>query len=98
MAFDVNGNSPPVCPYALCGIVTLIVVFCCGSRTTIGSSAILWGAAYGGSLFRHSIFKSGIIDPWFNLCYFLSFIISLLYHWKRMASIRKDCKGAAYTM
>ena len=70
-------------PNAICGIVTLIVVFLCGSRVYDRKFGILWALAYGGSLFPNMYFKSGIIDPWFNLFTFLSLYNFILYHWKR---------------
>jgi len=70
-------------PNALCGIVTLIVVFVCGSRIYDRKFGILWALAYGGSLFPNMYFKSGIIDPWFNLFTFLALYNFILYHWKR---------------
>lgn len=70
-------------PNALCGIATLIVVFCIGRRIYDTRFGILWALAYGGSLFPNMYFKSGIIDPWFNLFTFLSLYYFILYHWKR---------------
>src|SRR6201991_2161713 len=70
-------------PNAICGILTLIVVFLCGSRIYDRKFGILWALAYGGSLFPNMYFKAGIIDPFFNLFTFLSLYNFILYHWKR---------------
>jgi 4-amino-4-deoxy-L-arabinose transferase-like glycosyltransferase len=70
-------------PNALCGVITLIVVFLCGSRIYDRKFGVLWALAYGGSLFPNMYFKSGIIDPFFNLFTFLSLYNFILYHWKR---------------
>jgi len=70
-------------PNALCGIITLIVVFCVGRRIYDTRFGVLWALAYGGSLFPNMYFKSGIIDPFFNLFIFLSLYYFILYHWKR---------------
>jgi 4-amino-4-deoxy-L-arabinose transferase-like glycosyltransferase len=70
-------------PDAICGIVTLMVVFLCGSRIYDKKFGLLWALAFGGSLFPNMYFKSGIIDPWFNLFTFLSLYFFILYHWKR---------------
>jgi 4-amino-4-deoxy-L-arabinose transferase-like glycosyltransferase len=72
-------------PNAICGIATLIVVFLCGTRIHDKKFGVLWALAYGGSLFPNMYFKSGIIDPWFNLFIFLSLYFFILYHWKRNA-------------
>jgi len=58
-------------PNALCGVVTLLVLFRIGRRlhgTVFGG---LWALAYLGSVLPHLYFRSGIIDPWFNLFIFL---------------------------
>ncbi|WP_143305558.1 ArnT family glycosyltransferase [Chitinophaga vietnamensis] len=70
-------------PNALCGIATLIVVYLCGRRIHDSKFGILWALAFGGSLFPNMYFKSGIIDPWFNLFIFLSLYYFILYTWKR---------------
>lgn len=70
-------------PNAICGIVTLIIVFLCGSKIYDKKFGILWALAFGGSLFPNMYFKSGIIDPWFNLFTFLSLYYFILYHWSR---------------
>src|SRR3984885_13970296 len=70
-------------PNAICGIATLLVVFLCGRKVYDTKFGLLWALAYGGSLFPNMYFKSGIIDPWFNLFTFLSLYYFILYHWKR---------------
>jgi len=70
-------------PNAVCGIVTLVVIFICGSRIYDKKFGVLWALAFGGSLFPNMYFKSGIIDPWFNLFTFLSLYNFILYHWVR---------------
>ncbi|AEW00485.1 hypothetical protein A4D02_24455 [Niastella koreensis] len=70
-------------PNAICGIATLLVVYAVGRRIYDTRFGILWALAYGGSLFPNMYFKSGIIDPWFNLFIFLSLYNFILYHWKK---------------
>ncbi len=70
-------------PNAVCGIITLLVVFSCGKRVYGERFGIYWALAYAGSIFPNMYFKSGIIDPWFNLFTFLSIYYLILYHWKR---------------
>jgi 4-amino-4-deoxy-L-arabinose transferase-like glycosyltransferase len=70
-------------PNAICGIITLIVVFICGSRIYDKKFGVLWALTFGGSLFPNMYFKSGIIDPWFNLFTFLSLFNFIMYHWAR---------------
>ncbi|MBC9929755.1 ArnT family glycosyltransferase [Chitinophaga qingshengii] len=77
-------------PNAICGIVTLIVLFVCGTRLYDRKFGILWALAFGGSLFPNMYFKSGIIDPWFNLFTFLALYYFILYHWKRNGFDKED--------
>ena len=72
-------------PNAICGIVTLLTVFAVGKKLFGERFGFLWVLAFAGSLFPNMYFKSGIIDPWFNLFIFLSLYFFILYHWKRNA-------------
>jgi 4-amino-4-deoxy-L-arabinose transferase-like glycosyltransferase len=62
-------------PDAICGIVMMVLVFMAGSRYFSSRLGLLWALAYVGSLTPHLYFKSGIIDPVFNL-----FILLGLFH------------------
>lgn len=58
-------------PNAICGIVTLLCLYQFGKK--LGNERQGWwvALAYGGSILPSFYFKSGIIDPWFNLFIFL---------------------------
>jgi 4-amino-4-deoxy-L-arabinose transferase-like glycosyltransferase len=58
-------------PNAMCGILTLLVLYRIGDQLRGRVFAILWPLAYVGSILPHLYFRSGIIDPWFNLFIFL---------------------------
>ncbi len=58
-------------PNALCGIATLLVLFNIGRRLVGVNFGWWWVLVYVGSFLPHLYFKSGIIDPWFNLFIFL---------------------------
>lgn len=60
-------------PNAVCGILTLALLYRIGNRLHGKPFGLLWSMAYFGSLLPHLYFKSGIIDPWFNLFIFLGF-------------------------
>jgi 4-amino-4-deoxy-L-arabinose transferase-like glycosyltransferase len=62
-------------PNAICGAVTLLVVYRLGKRIYDEKFARLWALAFAGSLLPDFYFHSGIIDPWFNLFIFLG-----IYH------------------
>ena len=61
-------------PDAICGIFTLITLFYTGRRFFNEQFGFLWMLVYGGSILPFFYFKSGIIDPWFNLFIFLGII------------------------
>jgi 4-amino-4-deoxy-L-arabinose transferase-like glycosyltransferase len=58
-------------PNAIAGVVTLIVLFLTGSRLRNIRFGLIWTISYGASILPFLYFKSGIIDPWFNLFIFL---------------------------
>ena len=58
-------------PNALCGMLTLLLLFRIGDQLRGRVFGALWALAYGGSILPHLYFRSGIIDPWFNLFIFL---------------------------
>jgi len=58
-------------PNALVGIVTLQVLYAIGKKLVDARFGLVWALAYFGSLAPHLYFKSGIIDPTFNLFIFL---------------------------
>jgi 4-amino-4-deoxy-L-arabinose transferase-like glycosyltransferase len=59
-------------PNAICGILTLVLLYRFGTRMTDSRFGWIWTLVYAGSLLPQLYFKSGIIDPWFNLFIFLS--------------------------
>jgi 4-amino-4-deoxy-L-arabinose transferase-like glycosyltransferase len=56
---------------ALCGILTLLIVYRIGKGLFDRRFGLLWAGAFLGSFMPHLFFKSGIIDPVFNLFIFL---------------------------
>ncbi len=58
-------------PDAICGVCTLLVLFNIGRKVYNNLFGLLWVLIYAGSFLPHFYFKSGIIDPWFNLFIFL---------------------------
>ncbi len=66
-------------PNAVCGAVTLVVVYLLGRRIYDRKFGMLWVLAYAGSLLPGFYFHTGIIDPWFNLFIFLGIYQFALY-------------------
>lgn len=61
-------------PNALCGIVSLLVLFNTGRKLFDNKFGVTWVLLYAGSLLPFFYFKSGIIDPCFNLFIFLGIV------------------------
>lgn len=61
-------------PNALVGIATIILVYSIGKKYFSPSFGLLWAFGFIGSFLPHFYFKSGIIDPLFNI-----FIFSSIY-------------------
>lgn len=59
-------------PNAVCGVITLPLLYELGRRLHSRQLGFFWALAYAGSFLPHFYFRSGIIDPWFNLWIFLS--------------------------
>jgi len=72
-------------PNALCGIATLVLLFRMGQRLYDTRFGIIWAGVYFGTILPFLYFKSGIIDPWFNLFIFLGLYFFILFYWKKEA-------------
>lgn len=59
-------------PNAVAGIISLCVLYYIGNKVSSKRFGWLWVMVYAGSWLPHFYFKSGIIDPVFNLFIFLS--------------------------
>jgi 4-amino-4-deoxy-L-arabinose transferase-like glycosyltransferase len=71
-------------PNAVCGTVTLLVLFNIGRKQYDNQFGFLWIMSYACSILPLMYFKSGIIDPWFNLFIFLGIHLFISYtHIKR---------------
>ncbi|MCU0390734.1 MAG: glycosyltransferase family 39 protein [Thermoflexibacter sp.] len=67
-------------PNAICGIIALVVLYNFGKKLYNHTFGILWAGSYFGSILPHFYFKSGIIDPFFNLFIFLSLYYFFLFY------------------
>ncbi|HTA61286.1 MAG TPA: glycosyltransferase family 39 protein [Bacteroidia bacterium] len=66
-------------PDAICGIITLNLTYYLGRKYNNHTFGLLWTLCYAASFLPFLYFKTGIIDPWFNLFIFLS--ICFLLQW-----------------
>ena len=70
-------------PNAICGMLTLPLLYHLGRRLRDARLGLLWAGAYLGSVLPHLYFKSGIIDPWFNLFMFVGLYAFIQAVWKK---------------
>jgi 4-amino-4-deoxy-L-arabinose transferase-like glycosyltransferase len=68
-------------PNAICGLLTLLLVYHLGRRLHDQAFGWLWVLAWLGSLLPHLYFRSGIIDPWFNLLIFVGLYSFIEFRW-----------------
>lgn len=66
-------------PNALCGVITLMVLYKTGKELNDRKFALTWVFVYASTLLPHVFFKSGIIDPWFNLIIYVA-VYYLIQH------------------
>ncbi|HET7896300.1 MAG TPA: glycosyltransferase family 39 protein, partial [Flavisolibacter sp.] len=66
-------------PNAVCGVLTLLLLFRLGRKLVNEQFGWIWVLIYAGSLLPQLYFKSGIIDPWFNFFIFLAVYQLALY-------------------
>jgi 4-amino-4-deoxy-L-arabinose transferase-like glycosyltransferase len=64
-------------PNALVGCATLLTLYFIGKKEKNAPFGLIWALIYWGSLTPHLYFKSGIIDPSFNLFIFLGIYYSI---------------------
>lgn len=76
-------------PNALVGIITLVVIYRIGKKLVNEQFGFIWVLTYVGSFLPHFYFRSGIIDPTFNLFIFLS-----IYHWAKQTEARQKGEPA----
>ncbi len=84
-------------PNAIVGAVSIFYLYAIGKKHFNARFGFLWALAYVGSFLPHFYFKSGIIDPLFNLFIFSSLYFFFLYfntkQWKPilLAAILLGC-------
>lgn len=69
-------------PNAVCGIITLLVLFHIGRKLRDFRFGLIWTVLYACSILPFFFFKSGIIDPWFNLFIFLGTYFFIVFSQK----------------
>ncbi|MCB0654415.1 MAG: glycosyltransferase family 39 protein, partial [Saprospiraceae bacterium] len=70
-------------PNAICGMLTLVLLFQIGNRLYNWRFGVIWAGIYLGTILPHLYFKSGLIDPFFNLFIFGGIYYFILFYWKK---------------
>lgn len=70
-------------PNAICGIVTLVLLYNFGRKLYEHRFGVIWAGVYMGTVLPFLYFKSGIIDPILNLFIFLGLYYFILFYWKK---------------
>jgi 4-amino-4-deoxy-L-arabinose transferase-like glycosyltransferase len=66
-------------PNTLAGIFTLILLFFTGKKFFSARFGLIWCMAYVASFLPFLYFKSGLIDPWFNLFIFSGVVCFIVF-------------------
>lgn len=81
-------------PNAICGVISLLVLFNIGRKLYDEQFGLIWVLVYAGSFLPHFYFKSGIIDPWFNLFIFSGIYFFILF--TNNNSVKNNVKTTRY--
>jgi uncharacterized membrane protein YiaA len=77
-AFGINEFAARL-PNVICGILSLFMLYFFGRRIYSHRFGLLWNLSYGAAILPFFFFRSGIIDPWFNLFIFLGIALFIFY-------------------
>jgi hypothetical protein len=66
-------------PNVLCGIVSLMMLYFFGRKIYGHRFGLLWILSYSAAILPFFFFRSGIIDPWFNLFIFIGLALFIFY-------------------
>lgn len=84
-------------PNAICGIFTLLLIFNIGRKIFDEKLGLIWVLCYACSTLPHFYFKTGIIDPWFNLFIFAAIYYFALFTYKGLDFKKQQLKFAIYS-
>ncbi len=79
-------------PNAIAGVVTLVFLYNAGRWLFNHRFGLVWAGVYFGTILPFLYFKSGIIDPIFNLFIFLGLFYFILFYWKKEGHRPTDLK------
>ncbi|OGU93287.1 MAG: hypothetical protein A2220_15020 [Ignavibacteria bacterium RIFOXYA2_FULL_35_10] len=82
-------------PNALIGIISLLFIFHIGKKLFDERLGLLWVLAYIGSILPHFYFKTGLIDPLFNLLIFVGMYYTAEFFEQRI-NIKQEAVKSKY--
>jgi 4-amino-4-deoxy-L-arabinose transferase-like glycosyltransferase len=97
-AFGINEFAARF-PNAICGILTFLSLFRHGKKLFDVKFGLLWVLIYASSILPYLYFKSGIIDPWFNLFIFngVAFFVYYIYTLQGKKGSAEQIKNLLYS-
>jgi 4-amino-4-deoxy-L-arabinose transferase-like glycosyltransferase len=66
-------------PNLICGILSMVMLYYLGRHLYGHRFGLFWILSYGSAILPFFFFKSGIIDPWFNLFIFMGIARFIFY-------------------
>ena len=66
-------------PNVICGMISLMLLYYLGRQIYGHRFGLLWILSFGAAILPFFFFRSGIIDPWFNLFMFTGIALSVFY-------------------
>ena len=85
-------------PNVICGIASLLIFYRIGKKIYDHRFGMIWSLLYFGALLPHLYFKSGIIDPAFNLFIFLGIYYLLqVIEGDEELQVTNSLKGGVFT-
>ncbi len=82
-------------PNALIGIISLLFIFNIGKKIFDERFGLLWVLAYIGSILPHFYFKTGLIDPLFNLLIFVGMYYSVEFFYQKI-NLKQEAVRSKY--
>ena len=77
-AFGINEFAARF-PNVVCGVISLMLLYFFGRKLYGHRFGLLWILSYGAAILPFFFFRSGIIDPWFNLFVFTGVALFIFY-------------------
>ncbi len=83
-------------PNAIAGALVLVVLFLTGKKMIDEKFGIFYAMSYFGAWLPFIYFKSGIIDPWFNLFIYLGIYFLMLVYMEKSGRIKNIVLSALF--